>query len=97
MALFQSEMAKNTDMRKSAAPMASRQKMSAMRERDSQFMSYVTLENHQQDKAFINLEGGSFNEKGGSSNKGTKGVWTNNNQTISHLMKNLDLIKNINK
>ena len=96
MALFQSELAKN-DLRKSAAPMASRQKMSVMRDKDSQFMSYVTLDNHTQDLGLINLEGASYVEKAGSSNKGNRGVWTYHNQTISHLMKNLDLIKNINK
>ena len=43
----------------------------------------------------MNLDGASFQERANSSNKGQR--TQGNNQTISHLMKNLELIKNINK
>ena len=45
MALYQSELAKNNDMRKSAATAGSRKKMSIMRGQESHLMSYVTLDN----------------------------------------------------
>ena len=46
MALYQSELAKNNDMRKSAATAGSRKKMSIMRGGgDTHLMSYVTLDN----------------------------------------------------
>lgn len=58
MALYQSELAKNNDMRKSAATAGSRKKMSVIQGEGSHLMSYVTLENP--NEQFMNLDGGSF-------------------------------------
>ena len=68
MALHQSEMAKAEAMRNSAAAV-SNQKLSIMRGQESHLLSFVTLDNPV-DNTINYGEGYSFQERGGSSNKG---------------------------
>jgi hypothetical protein len=88
MALYQSEMAKAEALRNSAAPVVS-QKLSFMHAKESRLNSFVTLEN----PGDASYEGGTNSLE--ESNKGYRSG--QNNQTISHLINNLDLIKNVNK
>jgi hypothetical protein len=98
MALYQSEMAKAEALRHSAAAALPKQKFSAMGQQ-SHVVSYDTLDAGANKVMSVSPGINSLEEKAGSSMNGgyRSGGQVNNNQTISELIKNLDLIKNINK